>query len=85
MQEYGLDCMHLKPHVYHDLLRCGDGSAEGLITAFFDVVACCGPSSASCIPCGPILRLVIALLATCGLATYHDQCLVTHWQPSKAW
>jgi hypothetical protein len=37
-QEHGLDCMHFNPHVYHDLLRCGDGSAEGLITAFFDVV-----------------------------------------------
>ena len=30
--------MHFNPHVYHDLLRCGDGSAEGLVTAFFDVV-----------------------------------------------
>lgn len=37
-QEFGLDCMHFNPHVYHDLLRCGDGSAEGLVTAFFDVV-----------------------------------------------
>ncbi|CAK0770339.1 hypothetical protein CVIRNUC_003757 [Coccomyxa viridis] len=36
--EFGLDCMHFNPHVYHDLLRCGDGSAEGLVTAFFDVV-----------------------------------------------
>jgi len=38
LQEYGLDCMHFNPQVYHDLLRCGDGSAEGLVTAFFDVV-----------------------------------------------
>ena len=37
-QEFGLDCMHFNPHVYRDLLRCGDGSAEGLVTAFFDVV-----------------------------------------------
>ena len=30
--------MHFNPQVYHDLLRCGDGSAEGLVVAFFDVV-----------------------------------------------
>lgn len=35
--------MHFNPHVYHDLLRCGDGSAEGLITAFFDVVRSSSP------------------------------------------
>ena len=43
VQEFGLDCMHFNPNVYHDLLRCGDGSAEGLITAFFDVVAARAP------------------------------------------
>ena len=55
-QEFGLDCMHFNPQVYHDLLRCGDGSAEGLVTAFFDVV---GVVSA------PILPIVLACRSVC--------------------
>lgn len=38
VQEMGLDCSNWSPSVYHDLLRCGDGSAEGLLRAFFDTV-----------------------------------------------
>ncbi|KAK9901645.1 hypothetical protein WJX75_006354 [Coccomyxa subellipsoidea] len=36
--EMGLDCSNWSPSVYHDLLRCGDGSAEGLLRAFFDTI-----------------------------------------------
>lgn len=39
LQEMGLDCSNWSPSVYHDLLRCGDGSAEGLLRAFFDTVS----------------------------------------------
>lgn len=38
LQEMGLDCCHWSPTTYHDLLRCGDGSAEGLLTAYFETV-----------------------------------------------
>ncbi len=38
MQEMGLDCCHWTPATYHDLMRCGDGSAEGLLRAYFETV-----------------------------------------------
>ena len=33
-----MDSMKWNPSVYHDLLRSGDGSPEGMIRAFFDAV-----------------------------------------------
>lgn len=34
-----MDSMKWNPSVYHDLLRSGDGSPEGMIRAFFDAVS----------------------------------------------
>ena len=39
MQDMGFQCLHINPSVYHDLLRSGDGSPEGLLVAFFDAVS----------------------------------------------
>lgn len=38
MQELGLDCVAWTPSVYHDLLRSGDGTAEGIVAAYFGMV-----------------------------------------------
>lgn len=43
MQELGLDCVAWAPAVYHDLLRSGDGTAEGIVAAYFGMVSA-GPS-----------------------------------------
>lgn len=39
MQELGLDCVAWAPAVYHDLLRSGDGTAEGIVAAYFGMVS----------------------------------------------
>ena len=38
LQELGLDCVAWNPSVYHDLLRSGDGTAEGIVAAYFGMV-----------------------------------------------
>ena len=42
MQDLEFQCMHMNPSVFHDLLRSGDGSPEGLLGAFFDAVSATG-------------------------------------------
>lgn len=37
-EELGLDCVAWAPAVYHDLLRSGDGTAEGIVAAYFGMV-----------------------------------------------
>ncbi|DBB09328.1 TPA: hypothetical protein ACH3X3_007907 [Trebouxia sp. C0006] len=37
-EELGLDCVAWNPSVYHDLLRSGDGTAEGIVAAYFGMV-----------------------------------------------
>ena len=39
VQELGLDCVAWAPAVYHDLLRSGDGTAEGIVAAYFGMVS----------------------------------------------
>lgn len=39
LQELGLDCVAWAPPVYHDLLRSGDGTAEGIVAAYFGMVS----------------------------------------------
>lgn len=39
VQELGLDCVAWAPPVYHDLLRSGDGTAEGIVAAYFGMVS----------------------------------------------
>lgn len=41
LQELGLDCVAWTPAVYHDLLRSGDGTAEGIVAAYFGMVCSC--------------------------------------------
>lgn len=33
-----MDCVAWTPSVYHDLLRSGDGTAEGIVAAYFGMV-----------------------------------------------
>lgn len=47
MQELGLDCVAWAPAVYHDLLRSGDGTAEGIVAAYFGMVSA-APSYSHC-------------------------------------
>ena len=42
VQDMDFQCLHMNPSVYHDLLRSGDGSPEGLLAAFFDAVSAAG-------------------------------------------
>lgn len=37
-QELGYDCVQWGPAVYHDLLRSGDGTAEGIVSSYFNTV-----------------------------------------------
>eukprot|EP00894_Picocystis_sp_ML_P005355 jgi/Pico_ML_1/55872/g1493.t1 len=37
-QSMGLDCAHWSPQVYHDVMRGGKGSGEGMIIAYFNTV-----------------------------------------------
>ena len=41
LQELGMDCVAWTPSVYHDLLRSGDGTAEGIVAAYFGMVRFC--------------------------------------------
>ena len=41
LQELGMDCVAWTPSVYHDLLRSGDGTAEGIVAAYFGMVRLC--------------------------------------------
>ncbi len=54
LQELGLDCVAWNPSVYHDLLRSGDGTAEGIVAAYFGMVR---SQSASQYPCARLLHL----------------------------
>ena len=44
LQELGMDCVAWNPSVYHDLLRSGDGTAEGIVAAYFGMVRSQVPS-----------------------------------------
>ena len=49
MQELGLDCVAWNPSVYHDLLRTGDGTAEGIVASYFGmVIQCCCTVTGCC-------------------------------------
>lgn len=45
VQELGLDCVAWAPPVYHDLLRSGDGTAEGIVAAYFGMVSAASSDS----------------------------------------
>jgi len=36
--EMGYSCSQWSPHIYYDLLRFGDGTGEGLVRAYYDMV-----------------------------------------------
>lgn len=37
-QDFGLECANWSPQVYQDLRLGGDGTAEGMLTTFFEMV-----------------------------------------------
>lgn len=55
MQELGLDCVAWAPPVYHDLLRSGDGTAEGIVAAYFGMVSPASSDSYSALQIATVL------------------------------
>ena len=55
MQELGLDCVAWAPPVYHDLLRSGDGTAEGIVAAYFGMVSAASSDTYSALQISTVL------------------------------
>ena len=70
MQELGLDCVAWAPAVYHDLLRSGDGTAEGIVAAYFGMVRA-APSYFHCAV--PTSAFSLSMTTPCICLLLHEQ------------